>query len=88
MIRTIALAAMMGGLMAVPVATPVQAASVGANCLILPLLQADCRAAINEVVSARHSAALDARQGPRLAWWWALNCHRAEAGAGHLYDCD
>ena len=103
MIRTIAIAAMMGGLMAVPVATPTQAATMGANCLILPLLQADCRAAISEALGAHHAAveaavaapkaaaskvaAADVPQLPHLLFWWT-NCHRAAAGAGHLYDCD
>jgi hypothetical protein len=103
MIRIMAIAAMIGGFMAVPVATPTQAATMGANCLILPLLQADCRAAISEAISAHHAAvatavaapraaahkvaAADVPKLPHLLFWWT-NCHRAEAGAKHLFDCD
>jgi hypothetical protein len=87
MIKTLAVAALVGSMMTVPTIAPVQAATMGANCLILPLLQADCRAAISEMVSATHAAAMDAKKGPRFAWWWAVDCTRAPAGAGHLYDC-
>ena len=88
MIKILAAAALVGSLMTVPTVAPVQAAAMGANCLILPLLQADCRAAISEMVSAKHVAALASNPGPKVHWWWAVDCKRAPAGSGHLFDCE
>jgi hypothetical protein len=87
MIKTLAVAALVGSLMSIPVAVAPAQAKMGANCLIFPLLQADCRAEIHDIVAAHHAAVVDPAQGPRFAWWWAVNCTRAADGSGHLLDC-
>ncbi|MHB1111491.1 MAG: hypothetical protein ACYCZU_14390, partial [Devosia sp.] len=72
------------------------ASSYPAKCLILPLLQADCRAAISDtidhagdatatVASAGASAAKEAAVAWPVPVWW--DCEPAPAGSGHLYDC-
>jgi len=97
--KTIAIAALLAASFAAP-SLPVQAASdYPLDCLILPLLKADCRAAISgtvesgtttvaEVTVATAEVASDTASS--VAWpvplWW--NCTRAAAGAGHLYDCE
>ena len=93
--KTIAVAALMAAMFAMPVA-PVQAATVEEaldSCLILPLLKRECwemagdtvRAAPRAaaaVASDAADAALDVKLPVR---WW--NCTAAEAGSGYLLDC-
>jgi hypothetical protein len=90
--KTIAVAALAAAAFAAP-ALPVQAASdVPSHCLILPLLKADCRAAISDAVEsgtvkvASASVATAEVSWPVPLWW--KNCTRAPAGSGHLYDCE
>jgi len=98
--KTFAVAALLAAsFAAAPAVVPAQAASTyPAKCLVLPLLQADCRAVISDnindatdatvtVASATVSAtkrAADAVSLPVPMWW---NCESAPAGSGHLYDC-
>ena len=87
MIKTIAAAALVGSLMSIPVAVAPAQAKMGANCLILPLLQADCRAEIHAIVAERNPVVVDKAQGPRFLWWWALDCERTPKGSKYLLDC-
>ena len=94
--KTIAVAALLAAsFTAAPVIVPAQAASsFPAKCLILPLLQADCRAVISDnikdvgdataTVASSTKAAVESVDWPVPVWW---NCTRAPAGSGHLYDC-
>ncbi|MDP1731483.1 MAG: hypothetical protein Q8L54_09980 [Devosia sp.] len=97
--KTIAVAALFVASFAAP-ALPVQAASsYPAKCLVLPLLQSECRTVISnnisEAASATHAVASSSVSAARKAAgkikWPAplwLNCEPAPAGSGHLYDCD
>ena len=89
--KSIAVVALLAVAFAAP-AVSVQAApaSENANCLVLPLLQADCREAIREHASAHHAAVkahVEARsiKAPAPHWW---RCERAPAGSGYLLSCE
>lgn len=98
--RTIAVAALLAAsFAAAPIVVPAQAASAyPSKCLILPLLQADCRAIISDHIedaadatvtvasstAAGTKEAVDSVEWPVPMWW---DCERAPAGSGHLYDC-
>ena len=86
--KTIAVVALVAAAFAAPV-LPVQAAPAAsnANCLVLPLLQADCRAEMREHAASHHAAvkaSAKAHKWPVPTLW---NCERAPAGSGHLLDC-
>ena len=90
--KTIALAALLAtAAIAAPV-LPVQAAPASdhAKCLVLPLLQADCREAIREHAGEHHAAVKAHVEGHKVHWpaplWW--NCEPAPAGSGHMLDCE
>ena len=90
--KTIALAALLAAAAIAAPTLPVQAApaSDNANCLVLPLLQADCREAIREHATAHH-AAVKARVESRKVEWPAphwYRCEPAPAGSGHMLDCE
>jgi hypothetical protein len=82
--KTLILAALLSAAVAMPavpaVAADTAAATVDAKCYVFPLLP-DCAAQWNDYWKAKgyHYAPLP------NAWW---TCERAEAGAGHLLDCD
>jgi hypothetical protein len=94
--KIVAVAALAAAAFAVP-ALPVQAASdIPSHCLILPLLKADCRAAISDAVESgtitvASRTVATAERATSVTWpvpvWWA-NCTAAPAGSGHLYDCE
>jgi hypothetical protein len=98
--KTIAVAALLAATFAAaPVVVPAQAASsYPSKCLVLPLLQADCRAVISENIEeatdatvsvASSTASATTRAVGEVKWpvpmWW--DCEPAPAGSGHMYDC-
>jgi hypothetical protein len=94
--KLIAVAALAAAAFAAP-ALPVQAASdVPSHCLVLPLLKADCRAAISDAVESgtvtvASATVVTVEEAASTDWpvpvWWK-HCAKAPAGSGHLYDCD
>ena len=94
--KLIAVAALAAAAFAAP-ALPVQAASdVPSHCLVLPLLKADCRAAISDAVESgtmtvASATVMTAEKAASADWpvpmWWK-SCTRAPSGSGHLYDCE
>jgi hypothetical protein len=89
--KSIAVAALLAVAFAAPtVSVQAAPASDHAHCLVLPLLQADCREAIREHANAHHAAVkarVEARtvKAPAPHWW---RCERAPAGSGYLLSCD
>jgi hypothetical protein len=97
--KTIAVAALLAASFAAPVIPTQAASSYPAKCLVLPLLQSDCRAVIsdnlNDAASATRTVATRSTSAARRAagkveWPVPLwtSCEPAPAGSGHLYDCD
>ena len=93
--KIIAVAALVAAGFAAP-SLPVQAASAyPANCLILPLLQAECRDIIRENVGSATSAATTVASAtvsdvkrPKIvggAWW---TCERNPAGSKAIFSCE
>lgn len=95
--KIIAVAALVAAGFAAP-ATTVQAASAyPANCLVLPLLQSECREIIRENVGSTSAAVASAARStakvsdvsrpkvPYAAWW---TCERAPAGSKAILSCD
>lgn len=97
--RTLAIAALVAASAAAPLVmtTPATAApsAYPANCLVLPLLQAECRAIWRDawdggvdgeavLVTTAATSTERAISWPIPAWW---NCSVAAEGAGHLFDC-
>lgn len=93
--KIIAAAALVAAGFAVP-SLPVQAASAyPTNCLILPLLQSECRDIIRDNVSSATDAATSVASAtvsdvkrPKIvggAWW---TCERAPEGTKALYVCE
>lgn len=93
--KIIAVAALVAASFAAPIA-PVQAASAyPANCLILPLLQSECREIIRENVgdavsatTAVASATVSEVKRPKVpgaAWW---TCEPAPAGSKGILACE
>jgi hypothetical protein len=96
--KIIAVAALIVAGYAAPTVSVQAASAYPSNCLVLPLLQAECRELIKSDVSkATGSAAaatttvasatvstVESIKLPVPMWW---NCTRAE-GSGHLYDCE
>ena len=93
--KIIAVAALVAAGFAAP-SLPVQAASAyPAKCLVLPLLQSECRDIISENVGKASSAATTVASAavsdvkrpkvPGAAWW---TCEPAPAGTKALYVCE
>jgi hypothetical protein len=93
--KIIAVAALVAAGFVAP-SLPVQAASAyPANCLVLPLLQAECRAIISEGVGSAAAAATTVATAtvsdvkrpkvPGGAWW---TCAPAPEGTKAILDCD
>lgn len=92
--KIIAVAALVAAGFVAPT-VPVQAASAyPANCLVLPLLQSECRDIIrNNVSDAADAAAtvataavdVDRPKLPGAAWW---TCERAPEGSKAIYVCE
>lgn len=92
--KIIAVAALVAAGFAVP-SLPVQAATAyPANCLVLPLLQADCRAIISENMGSAAAAATTVATAatnvkrpkvPGAAWW---TCSPAPEGTKAILTCD
>jgi hypothetical protein len=93
--KIIAVAALVAAGFAAP-SLPVQAASsYPANCLVLPLLQSECRDLIRENVNDATSAAATVASAtvsdvkrpkvPGGAWW---TCEPAPAGTKAMYVCE
>lgn len=85
--KTIAVAALVAATFAAAPVIPAQAASYPAHCLVLPLLQADCRAVIRENIGETAAAARSAAKVRKIELPVIGGCERAPAGSGHLYDC-
>ena len=90
--KTIAVAALIAASFAAAPVVPAQAASsYPAHCLILPLLKADCRAAIKEDINdaAATTRSVASTTARKIEWTLPVigTCERAPAGSGHLYDC-
>jgi len=94
--KLLVVAALAGTMFAVPTVS-VQAEPLPAKCLILPLLQADCRAAISDALGsakAKTSAAVTASAGTNTDWmgaphpwlWWT-KCERT-GGTKPFLTCD
>jgi len=92
--KIIAVAALVAAGFAAP-ATTVQAASAyPANCLVLPLLQAECREIIRDNVGSASAAAatvasatvsdVDRPKVPGAAWW---TCEPAPEGTKAILTC-
>ena len=93
--KIIAATALAAAAFAAP-ALPVQASEVPSHCLVLPLLKAECRAAISDAVESgtvtvASTTVMTAERASSVDWpvpvWWA-SCSAAPAGSGHLYDCE
>ena len=93
--KIIAVAALVAAGFAAP-SLPVQAASAyPANCLVLPLLQSECRDIIRDNVNSASSAAatvataavsdVDRPKVPGAAWW---TCTPADAGSKAIWSCE
>ena len=92
--KIIAVAALVAAGFVAPT-VPVQAASAyPANCLILPLLQSECRDIISDNVSDAADATamvataamdVDRPKVPVAAWW---TCERAPEGSKAMYVCE
>ena len=93
--KIIAVAALVAAGFAAP-SLPVQAASAyPANCLVLPLLQSECRDIIRDNVNSASAAATTVASAtvadvkrpkvPGAAWW---TCTPAEAGSKAILSCD
>ena len=92
--KIIAVAVLFAGSFVVPT-LPVQAGILDdTNCLIFPLLKKECRDmakdAVMAPVKATAMAADEAADAADDHWVWPVwgGCVRAEAGSGHLYDCN
>ena len=96
MTKIIAVAALVAAGFAAPTTTVQAASAYPANCLVLPLLQAECREIIKENVGSTSAAVTAAATSatkvsdvtrpkvPGAAWW---TCERAEAGSKALLSC-
>ncbi len=95
--KIIAVAALVAAGFAAPTTTVQAASAYPANCLVLPLLQAECRAIWSENASAvGHSVATAASattaavadverpKVPGAAWW---TCERAPEGTKAIWTC-
>ncbi|HEY9012752.1 MAG TPA: hypothetical protein VIN06_17230 [Devosia sp.] len=92
--KIIAVAALVAAGFVAPT-VPVQAASAyPAKCLVLPLLQAECRDIIRDNVNDAADAAamvataavkVDRPKMPVAAWW---TCERAPKGTKAIYVCE
>ncbi len=92
--KLLVIAALAGTMFAMPTVS-VQAAPLPAKCLILPLLQADCRAAISDALggAAEKTAAVAAKPATKAwtalphPWLWWTHCEKADGGK-YLLTCD
>ena len=88
--KIIAVAALVAAGFAAP-SMPVQAASAyPAKCLILPLLQAECREAIKGTVNAatastKKVASASTTAAIKLPMWWTC---KASTAKGKLLECE
>jgi hypothetical protein len=89
--KLLVLAALAGGMFTAAPVTVAQAAPLPAKCLILPLLQADCRAAISDAIKikapdADTSAVWDGVSRIPSPLYW-LRC-KPNTGTNPLFVCD
>lgn len=92
--KIIAVAALVAAGFVAPTVQVQAASAYPANCLILPLLQSECRDIIRDNVSDAASAATtvaeavvdaDRPKVPGAAWW---TCERAPEGTKAIYVCE
>lgn len=93
--KIIAVAALVVAGFAAPTATVQAASAYPSNCLVLPLLQSECRdviasnmgAAAKATAKVATATAADVKR-PKVvggAWW---TCKAAPAGSKAMYSCD
>lgn len=92
--KIIAIAALAAAGLAAPTVQVQAASAYPSNCLVLPLLQAECRDIIRDNVNSAADAAatvttaavdVDRPKVPVAAWW---TCERAPEGTKAILTCE